>query len=293
LRTAKGHGKILSAAGNIPQPASASAKPAHSLADEARKLGEFLATGPLYTHYGFPEDTAGAIQKFPETIQLFCAGTCQKEHTFECTRRYAGNGGANDRAWGELVAYRCRNCQAVNQKYWYVWELKSFWKVGQIPELKEWIDPKLEAALGQSKPLYRKAIRSRAFGFGIGSVSYLRRIIEDTTDTLMDLLRAEKWDEWTAEEQTQFEKAQKTYQYSQKIDYAAGKILPTNVFANGRDSFTALHDVTSSGLHGKSEQECIEIFDRCNLIFTHTFRTLHQHKQDREEFAAKLLALKR
>lgn len=289
----KSTGGTLSAPGNVPQPNSAPVKPAYDHADEVRKLGEFLATGPLYTRYGFPKEIAHGIQKFPDTIQLFCAGTCQKEQTFECTYRHAGRGTLMDRGWGELVAYRCRNCQTVNQKYWYIWEVESFWKVGQAPELKEWIDPKLEAALGPSKPLYRKAIRSRSFGFGIGSVSYLRRIIEDTTDTLMDLLRAEKWDEWTAQEQEQFEKAQKTYQYSQKIDYAAGKILPANVFANGRDSFTALHDVTSSGLHGKTEPECIEIFDRCNLIFTHTFRTLHQHKQDREEFAAKLLALKR
>jgi hypothetical protein len=186
----------LSASGNIPQPVSASTAPRHNHAEEVRKLGEFLATGPLYTHYGFPKEIAESIQKFPETIQLFCAGTCQKEQTFECTYRHAGRGTLMDRGWGEHVAYRCRNCQKTNQKYWYVWEVNSFWKVGQIPELQEWIELKLEAALGESKPLYRKALRSRSFGFGIGSVSYLRRIIEDTTDTLMDLLRAEKWAEW-------------------------------------------------------------------------------------------------
>jgi len=261
--------------------------------EEKQKLGVFLANGPLYTHYAFAEDFAPRVNNFPSTIQLFCAGDCQKVQTFECTYHHTGHGSATDRSWGELVAYRCRNCESVNQKYWYVWDTKGFWKVGQAPELKEWIETKLEAALGKSKALYRKAIRSRSFGFGIGAVSYLRRIIEDTTETLMGLLRDEKWEEWITEEQQQFDQAFKTYQYSQKIDYAAGKILPAKVFANGRDSFTALHDVTSSGLHGKSEEECLEIFDRCNLIFTHTFRTLHQHKQDREDFAAKLLALKR
>jgi hypothetical protein len=175
----------------------------------------------------------------------------------------------------------------------YVWNDKGFWKVGQIPELREAIEPKLNTALGDSRQLYRKAIRSRNFGFGIGAVSYLRRIIEDTTESLMDLLHEEKWEEWTPEERQQFELARKTYQYSQKIDYAAGKILPTKAFANGRDSFTALHEVTSGGLHGKSEEECLQIFDSCNLIFTHTFRVLHQHRQEREEFAAQLLALKR
>lgn len=283
----------MGTSGNSPQPDLAASKPVHSIAEEKAKLGEFLVTGPLYTPYTFPEEIADRVEQFPSTIQLFCTGDCQKEQTFEITYRYTGHGSANDRGWGELVAFRCRNCQTIDQKYWYVWQKKAFWKVGQIPELKEWIEPKLNAALGKSRPLYRKAIRSRSFGFGIGAVSYLRRIIEDTTETLMGLLRDEKWDEWTAEEREEFEKAHKTYQYSQKIDYAASKILPAKVFANGRDSFTALHHVTSSGLHGKTEEECLEIFDRCNLIFTHTFRTLHQHKQDREDFAAKLLALKR
>jgi hypothetical protein len=278
---------------NNPQTSSVETKPTHTVAEELRKLGEFLAKGPLYTHYSIPKDVAEGITLFPETIELFCAGVCQKEQTFECTHRYAGRGSLNDLGWGQLVEYSCRNCKEKKQKYWYVWRNDGFWKVGQVPELQEWIEPNLNTALGQSKNLYRKAIRSRSFGFGIGAVSYLRRIIEDTTELLMDLLREEKWEEWSAQEREQFEQARKTYQYSQKIDYAAGKILPPKAFANGRDSFAALHDVTSSGLHGKTEEECLQIFDRCNLIFTHTFRILNQHKQEREEFAAQLLSLKR
>jgi len=83
------------------------------------------------------------------------------------------------------------------------------------------------------------------------------------------------------------------FQFSQKIEYAAEKVLPTSVFVNGRDSFTALHDVTSHGLHGLSEEECLNLFDRCNLIFTHTFRILSEHKREREDFARELIDLNR
>ena len=34
-----------------------------------------------------------------------------------------------------------------------------------------------------------------------------------------------------------------------KIEYAAEKVLPKEVLADGRDSFIALHDVTSHGRH--------------------------------------------
>lgn len=256
---------------------------------EKTRLGEFLATGPLYTPYA----VSAEISQFPFAIRLLCAGECQKEQTFECDHRHTGRGSSNDRGWGELVAFHCRNCQKQHQKYWYVWTEKCFFKVGQLPELLEVIDPKLNAALGESRALYKKAVRSRSFGFGMGALSYLRRIIEDTTDKLMDLLREDKWHSWTQQERDEFDTARKTYQYSQKISYAALKILPPTVFASGKDSFATLHDVTSSGLHGKTEEECIQLFDECNLIFAHSFRLLHQHKQEREEFTAQLRALKR
>ncbi len=253
------------------------------------RIAQFLSGGALYAQLDLTQDGASASY-LPDTIELHCVD-CGKTQTFERTDKVRGSG--SDRGWGRLAIYQCRNCKARNQKYMYVWNDNNFWKVGQVPELQESIDPKLRKALGASATLYRKAVRSRSFAFGIGAVSYLRRIIEDKTDALMDLLKDEKWESWTADERTEYENARATYQYSQKIEYAAEKILPVAAFVNGRDSFAALHDVTSSGLHGKTEEECIEIFDRCNLIFTRTFQVLYAHKREREEFAKEMLALKR
>jgi hypothetical protein len=255
---------------------------------ERKRLGEFLATGALYTPFTLSPELKG-LTGLPGTIQVHCAGTCGKEQTFERFGAFRGT----DRGWGETVSYRCRNCQEQEQMYMYVWDGSGLMKVGQVPELRAFIEPKLKKALDDSAILYRKAVRSRSFGFGIGAVSYLRRIVEDKTDALMDLLKDEKWDSWDEAGRKEYENARTTFQYSQKIEYAAEKILPTAAFANGRDSFTALHDVTSSGLHGKSEEECIAIFDRCNLIFTRTFQILHEHKREREEFSKDLNALKR
>lgn len=253
------------------------------------RIAQFLSGGALYARLDLSEaDTH--VSCLPATIQLHCAN-CGKTQTFERTEQVRGSG--SDLGWGKVASYQCRNCKKRNQKYMYVWQKNAFWKVGQIPELGESIDSKLNKALGDSAGLYRKAVRSRSFGFGIGAVSYLRRIVEDKTDALMDLLKDERWESWTTGEQQEYENARLTYQYSQKIEYAAEKILPQTAFVNGRDSFAALHDVTSSGLHGKTEEQCIEIFDRCNLIFTRTFQLLHEHKREREEFAKELLALKR
>jgi hypothetical protein len=252
------------------------------------RLAEFLASGPLYSQLVLDEKAKDVI-KLPETIELHCAGECAKVQTFE--RVWVKGDAEYDKGWGKVVTYQCRNCGKKDQKYMYFWGDAGFLKVGQIPELREAIDPRLDAALAESSGLYQKAVRSRSLGFGIGALAYLRRIVEDRTDELMELLRANKWDEWTQEEKEQFEVARTTYQYSQKIAYATEKILPPAMSAEGRDSFAALHDVTSNGFHGKTEEKCIEIFDRCNLIFAYSFRVLSEHKREREEFTAKLQAL--
>jgi hypothetical protein len=259
---------------------------------EPKRFAEFIAKGPLYTQFVFDEVVKKEIVWLPSTIELHCTHpTCSKVQTF--ARHYVSNSQSHQGV-GNTVVYECRNCGGKRQqKYMYVWNDDGFWKVGQVPELVEEIEPKLNAALGDSRQLYKRALRSRSFGFGIGSVSYLRRIIEDTTDNLMDLLKADKWDGWSEQEKAEFEDARQNYQYSRKIEYAAEKVLPKEVFADGRDSFTALHDVTSHGLHGLSEEQCIAIFDRCNLIFSSTFRILAEHKRERDEFAAQLRALKR
>jgi hypothetical protein len=262
-------------------------KLADSAESERARLGEYLANGALYSHFRIAETVT--FSDLPKTIQLHCVGTCGKVQSFG---RIADSR-TSDRGWALIARYCCRNCQKQSQAYFYVWNDNGFWKMGQTPPLRESIDPVLRNGLGKSFALYQKAIRSRNFGFGIGSVSYLRRIVEDATDQLMDLLKDDKWDAWSEVQRNEFDNARKTYRYSQKIEFAAEKILPQAIFANGRDSFSALHDVTSSGLHSKTEDECIAIFDRCNLIFTRTFQILYEHKRERDEFAAQLLALKR
>ena len=170
-----------------------------------QSLGVFIATGALYVHFPIP-DAVKDLDGLPRTIQLHCGGDCGKEQTFE---RYESARGTpshgSDHGWGRAVCYQCRNCKKKQQMYMYVWKEDGFWKVGQIPELRETIDPRLKKALGDSSALYRKAVRSRSFGFGIGAVSYLRRIVEDKTDVLVDLLKDEKWDTWDEAERAELD----------------------------------------------------------------------------------------
>jgi hypothetical protein len=263
-----------------------------SIDGERNRLGEFLANGSLYVRHVI----AGPPNKFdnlPGTISLYCSGaTCQKVQLFQKEVLFRA-AQASEKGYGSVVKYTCRNCKEMTQRYMYIWQENNFWKVGQSPELLEHIPSTLARALGSSGSLYRKALRSRSFGFGIGALAYLRRIVEDTTDKLLTLLREDLWENWDEASRTEFENAVNTFRYSEKIGYAAKKVLPKEAFSEGRNPFAALHDVTSNGIHALPEEQCLKIFDECNFVFTHTFTVLYQHHQTKADFALQLAKLQR
>jgi hypothetical protein len=103
----------------LPTPEEVARHEAVSKAEKSARLnlGEFLASGPLYTQFAFNELAAG-LTTLPKTIQLYCPnGECSKVQTFE--RTALPN---TDRGWGATVTYKCRNCEKHNQRYMYVWQ---------------------------------------------------------------------------------------------------------------------------------------------------------------------------
>ena len=53
-----------------------------------------------------------------------------------------------------------------------------------------------------------------------------------------------------------------------------------------------LHDLTSDGLHSKSEEECIEVFDKVRKVFEYVFGNLNVQIEDARAFVKSLEGLK-
>jgi hypothetical protein len=67
--------------------------------------------------------------------------------------------------------------------------LSTVLKVGQYPALSVSIPKALEKNLGKdAAALYRKALISRNQGFGVGAVTYIRRVVEDKPDELLEVV---------------------------------------------------------------------------------------------------------
>jgi hypothetical protein len=166
-----------------------------------------------------------------------------------------------------------------------------FFKVGQYPPLQ--IEPPLRLAKKLNAvdlDLYRKALTSKNNSYGLASLSYLRRVIENKMNDLLDLLAGAAEDTGAAEELKVIEDVKTSWRFDDKNTYAA-KVLPKHQRPSGINPLDALHDLASEGIHHRSEDECLEIFDRGKAALEYVFRELQVHIEDAKEYMASLAAI--
>jgi hypothetical protein len=277
------------------------------LPDDFRALGEFLATSPLYTKAAFPGAMFGKQplkEVFPSELRRHCE---------ECDFEQPWSGHAvmpekktapTEERESATVTYRCGACGSrfevlVFWCYRYlaeeradasgdgtVWGEFQFQKVGQYPPLQARIPPELAKVLGAHADFYRKALTSRHQGYGIGALAYFRRIVEETMDTMLGLLAdALREAPATPEIIARVEAAKVDRVFEKKVRVAADA-LPDSLRPGGFNPFGELHDLYSKGLHGLSDEECVEIVDvmqqHVEIIFTMLKTQVDQRKSYQE-----------
>jgi hypothetical protein len=215
---------------------------------------------------------------------------CQKEQLWHA-EIYTGH----QKSGFNQKEYKCKNCGQNVTRYYFFWTGNEsgsrFFKVGQHPPLQ--IEPPLRLAKKLSQTdleLYRKALTSRNNSYGLGSLAYLRRVVENKMNDLLDLLRAAAENAGAKEETKTIEEVKASWRFDDKITYAA-KALPQHLKPGGINPIDALHDLASDGIHNRAEDECLEIFDRCKAAFEYVFRELQVQIEDAKAYMASLAAL--
>ena len=168
----------------------------------------------------------------------------------------------------------------------------SFLKVGQYPPLEINPRPDLETRLGPANTaLYKRALICRSQNFGLAALAYLRRVVENQMNSLLDLVvSAATAASFHPEELAKVEGIKKTGRFEAKAEFAA-KILPPYLRPGGHNPLGVLTSLPSEGLHGKSEAECIDIFDRVQLVFEYLFRSLNASSEEATEYVKRLTEL--
>jgi hypothetical protein len=243
-------------------------------------LTQILEDYPLFR-------TWKGVWSTPGTIPRDCK-RCGKETTW----KYGGNLANSQEASFKLPFYQCVKCQG-DSVYFLIIVLNNghLMKAGQFPMPSVRVPNSIEKRLGASADFYRKALTSRNEGYGLAAVAYLRRVVEDKTNELIDVVAdaAVAHSVPAADvEKIRAAKNEKTYEEKLKI---AAQAIPEVLKPDGANPFQAMYDILSGGIHTQTEEECLQIADDAREIFDYLFDRLRTEIAERSSFVSKVKAM--
>jgi len=145
---------------------------------------------------------------------------------------------------------------------------------------------------GDKRGFYKKALRLRNFGLGIASLAYMRRVIENRMNDMLDILHESAQEHGAPRELLEeLGTVKGSRRFVDKIEYGA-KLLPENLRPQGLPNpIGILHELVSDGLHARSEDECTDIFDKCRFVFEYVFGKLRIEQEEAKTFVKNLSEL--
>jgi len=269
------------------------------------ELSQILVSGPLYRRFiytgrgGHQTTTTTYGDRhygiLPKRLKIFCESEHCKQETWwdaESATFYFDSDFINH------VHYKCRNCGSNTYYYYFIWQQQKdfniFVKVGQYPELEERVSQTLSESLGPADlKLFKNALRMRNFNLGLAAVAYMRRVVENRINDMLDILReaAVAHNDATPELQATFDAIKDEKRFAVKVEFA-GKLLPSSLRPAGKPNpMAVLHDLASDGIHAKSDEECVQIFDSCRKTFEYVFGKLRIETEHAKSFVSDMAAL--
>lgn len=259
---------------------------------------EFIETAPLYTRINITNFSP------PESITKMCS-PCGKETTWrkmQKTKITVAEPGPDIPF--DVAGYSCALCRKNSMVVLYQnldwtedpkstftpksWHHLAVRKIGQVPPQEVDIPAELDKRLGATAGYYKKALICRGQNYGIAAMAYLRRVVDEKTDELIDVM-AELARTYGVEEDqiARLLKVKSEVRYEEKMKIAA-ELIPEAVKPGGVNPLGQLYHFASVGLHGKTDDECIAIFDDLKADFEYVFRNLHLQAEERREFAKRV-----
>jgi hypothetical protein len=268
------------------------------------EIAHFLADWPLYRTYKYKGDVwirnpgSNYSFSFPGTVRLYCSDSvCGTTQVWTTDGLYLSSSSTVVDKF-QSIKYQCRNCQRSSLVYFLHFNVNQIGgeisKVGQWPPLSREPDRVVVAEWDDTdKLLYRDAMTFRNATKGIGALPYLRRIIENHIHDVLDLiLAANERRPIPGFDQVIFKQVRNSHRFSEKLDFARD-YLPSDLTPAGcPNPIGTLYELISDGLHARSEEECIEIFDRCKIAFEYVVKKLTEAKREDETYIDAIRKLK-
>jgi hypothetical protein len=196
----------------------------------------------------------------------------------------------DERTW-TFVVYTCKNCGNQSKVFCLLMDRPrtgsssscDVMKFGEFPSFGPPISPRIKQLLGESDlELYRKGMRSEDQGLGIGAATYFRRIV----DNHWRLLVAEVRDaaaELGATDLSIYDAALQETQFSKAVEMLKRAIPPRLLILGGENPLTLLYRPLSSGLHGLTDERCLQQASDIRVVLTALLENIADVMKDRDE----------
>jgi len=188
------------------------------------------------------------------------------------------------------IEYLCQNCKE-NLKSCGIMIIKihddkktaDIIKFGEYPFYGPHVPSKLISLIGPDRELFLKGIKCESQSLGIAAFSYYRRVIENQRnrliDNISDVLKKLNVD---PEALVLLEKAKNETQFKTSMDKLK-PYLPKALLIHDTNPLTLLHKGLSVGLHGLSDDECLEYAHSIRVVLTELADRLKSLLSDHNE----------
>jgi len=256
---------------------------------------EFLENAPLYTPTLI--DTIGrnvgqSPSKYVPTAISRACDRCKKPST---TWKMVGEGTewGTSSVKGFQYEYVCAQCEQRNVWFWLEYirqkhddgDVIGVMKVGQFPPWDISTPSELRSEASEtSRNFFRRGQINFSQGYGIGALSYMRRVVEDEAKAILDLLEEVAKDDQDDGALKAISEARKSRRGTEMLELVKEALPPSLRVKGGHNPLQVLWDDCSIGIHRLSEEECLEIAAEIRDTLVFVLRKIKSHRNERREY---------
>lgn len=226
------------------------------------------------------------------TIELNCTNEICKGDRFFRLDGYQQSIGGKGWNWF-FIKYICSNCRQETKTF----SLAIFfdvarkgnaicYKFGELPEFGTPTPPRLLKLIDPDKEVFFKGRQCENHGLGVGAFAYYRRVVENQKNRILDKIISAAESLAAPQDMIDTLTAAKEEKQFKRALESVKDAVPPGLLINGQNPLTLLHSALSEGLHGKSDEECLERAHDIRLVLVELSDRLAQAVKDEKELNA-------
>lgn len=230
-------------------------------------------------------------------LQLHCSNeACNGTRFFRCTSKPPILTDGSHKFF--YLTYRCSNCQDTQKTFSLaarIFESGSSigecYKFGELPPFGPPTPARLIKLIGPDREVFLKGRRCENQGLGIGAFIYYRRVVENQKNRILgEIVQvSEKLGAEASALKTLRDAITET-QFSKALSMARDAI-PQSLLINGHNPLLLLHGALSDGVHGRTDEECLEIASSVRVVLGELAERLSQALKNEVELSKALSTL--